>query len=237
MLIIENLSIVIPILNENKNLINLTSRIHKNVKKINFEIIFVDDNSNDGSKTTLQKLKKKYKNLRYYIRKKNRDLSQSCFFGIKKSKYKNILIMDGDGQHDPKYINKMFNIYLKKKADFVIGVRNFNKLGKSLNLTRYLASKFLIFLFQILFSLKTSDPMSGFFIFKRNFFTRNKNFFFGKGYKILADFIYSTNKKLKIIDFKIIFLRRKKEKSKMSYKILMILVFFILKRSVYNFMN
>ena len=57
MLIIENLSIVIPILNENKNLINLTSRIHKNVKKINFEIIFVDDNSNDGSKTTLQKLK------------------------------------------------------------------------------------------------------------------------------------------------------------------------------------
>ncbi len=66
----NSLSIIIPILNENKNLINLTKNIFKKVKNIKFEIIFIDDNSNDGSLITLQKLRKKYKNLRFFVRKK-----------------------------------------------------------------------------------------------------------------------------------------------------------------------
>tara|TARA_B100000700_G_C14886536_1_gene780648 strand:- start:45 stop:770 length:726 start_codon:yes stop_codon:yes gene_type:complete len=224
------LSIIIPILNENKNLINLTENIFKNNKGIKFEIIFVDDNSRDGSYQTLENLKKKHKNLRYYIRKKNRDLSQSCFLGIKKSKYKNILIMDGDGQHNPKYINKMFNIFISKNADFVIGARKFEDINESLSFFRFLASKILIFLFKILFKLKTSDPMTGFFLFKKNFYLKNKKYFFGKGYKILADLLYSTPHKIKVIDLKIKFLKRKNEKSKMSLKILLILILFILSR-------
>ncbi len=226
----SSLSIIIPILNENKNLINLTKKIFKNNKDIKFEIIFVDDNSKDGSIQTLKNLKKKYKNLRYYIRKKNRDLSQSCFLGIKKSKYKNILIMDGDGQHNPRYIMKMFKIFINKNADFVIGARKFDDINESLSFLRFLASKILIFLFKILFKLKTSDPMTGFFLFKKKFYLKNKRYFFGKGYKILADLLYSTPHKLKIIDLKIKFLKRKNEKSKMSLNILLILIKFIISR-------
>ena len=228
----NSLSIIIPILNENKNLINLTKNIFKKVKNIKFEIIFIDDNSNDGSLITLQKLRKKYKNLRFFVRKKNRDLSQSCFLGIIKSKYKNNLIMDGDGQHDPKYIKKILNIFVKKKVDFVIGVRKFENINESLSFTRFMASKILIFIFKILFNLKTSDPMTGFFIFKKNFYLKNKRYFFGKGYKILADLIYSTPHTLKIVDLKINFLKRKNEKSKMSFKVLLILIKFILSRSL-----
>ena len=226
----SSLSIIIPILNENKNLINLTKNIFKNTKGIKFEIIFVDDNSNDGSFQTLENLKNKHKNLRYYVRRKNRDLSQSCFLGIKKSKYNNILIMDGDGQHNPKYIKKMFKIFINKNPDFVIGARKFDDINESLSFTRFLASKILIYLFKILFKLKTSDPMTGFFLFKKNFYLKNKKYFFGKGYKILADLLYSTPYKLKIIDLKIKFLKRKNEKSKMNLNILFILIKFILLR-------
>ena len=226
----NSFSIIIPILNENKNLIKLTKKIFRNNKGMKFEIIFVDDNSSDGSLLTLKNLKKKHKNLSFYIRKKNRDLSQSCFFGIKKSIYKNILIMDGDGQHNPKYIKKMFNILLDKNADFVIGARKFDDINESLSLFRFMASKILIYLFKILFKLKTSDPMTGFFLFKKSFYLKNKKYFFGKGYKILADLLYSTPHKLKIIDFKIKFLKRKNEKSKMSFKILLILIIFIFSR-------
>ena len=74
--------------------------------------------------------------------------------------------------------------------------------------------------------------MSGYFLFKKKFYLKNKKYFFGKGYKILADFIYSTPKKLKIIDFKIKFIIRKKGKSKISLKILMILMLFILTRTL-----
>jgi len=228
----SSLSIIIPVLNEKKNLINLTNKIYQNTKGIKLEVIFVDDNSNDGSFKALKFLKTKHKNFRFFIRKQQRDLTQSCFFGIKKSKYENILIMDGDGQHDPKYIKKMLKVFLSKKADFVVGARKFEHINESLSFVRFYASKILIFLFEILFKLKTSDPMTGYFLFKKDFFLKNKKYFFGKGYKILADLIYSTPQRLKIIDYKIKFLKRKNEKSKMRLKILLILILFIFLRTI-----
>ena len=103
---IEPTSIIIPILNEEKNIVKLVKKIKLFLKKYKYEIIFVDYNSNDKSHCILKNLKKINKNITYYVRKKNKDLSQSCIFGFKKSKYKNILVMDGDLQHNPKYLPK-----------------------------------------------------------------------------------------------------------------------------------
>ena len=80
-------SIVIPILNEERNLAQLIKRVNKSFKKFKFEIIFVDDNSYDKTHYLLNKLKKKYNFINYYIRKKNPDLSLSCLLGFAKSKY------------------------------------------------------------------------------------------------------------------------------------------------------
>ena len=228
----NSLSIIIPILNEKNNLRGLVKRIYQNTTGLKKEIIFIDDNSEDDSISELRILKKKLSNLRYFVRLKNRDLTQSCFLGIKKSKNKNILIMDGDGQHNPIYIKGMFNLFLKKKADFVVGTRDFREIGESLSFIRFLASKILIFILDITLKRKTADPMSGFFIFKKIFYKKNKKLFFGKGYKILADFIYSSKKKLKIYDYKIKFKVRKKGKSKMSFKVLIILIYFIIKKII-----
>ena len=109
----KNLSIIVPILNESNNIQYLTDKIIKNLININYEIIFVDDNSIDNSHKILRKLQKKYKFFKPIFRKEKRDLTQSCFDGIKKSKFKNILIMDGDMQHDPRYILPMFNKLLQ----------------------------------------------------------------------------------------------------------------------------
>ena len=226
------ISIIIPVLNEKQNLINLTNKIYKNTKGLKLEIIFVDDNSDDGSDKVLKFLEKKNKNFRYFIRKQNRDLTQSCFYGIQKSKYKIILIMDGDGQHNPKYIKKMLNIFCSKKVDFVIGARKFKNMKESLSFFRFCASKILIFLFKILFKLKTSDPMTGYFMFRREFYYKYRKCFFGRGYKILADLIYSTPKQLRIVDYKIKFLKRHNEKSKMNLKVLLILIKFIIYKAI-----
>ena len=112
----RELSIIIPILNEAKNVLLLIPEINKvriklNIKK--FEILLIDDNSVDNIEFVVKKLKRKFKYLKLFIRKnKKKDLSQSCVFGFKRSSFKNILVMDGDNQHNPKYIIQLFNIII-----------------------------------------------------------------------------------------------------------------------------
>ena len=222
------LSIIIPILNEEKNILPLTNKIKNELKNNQFEIIFVDDDSADNSKDELINLKKKYNFFNPILRKKtNRDLTKSCFDGIKKSKFENILIMDGDLQHNPRYIKKMYNLFSKKKLDIVIGARNLSIKNKGLSEFRRFASNILIILFKI-FKIDTTDPMSGFFIMRKKLFKKNEDKYFGKGFKILADILINSKPKLKSADYYITFNRRFESNSKMNLKILLILIQFYL---------
>ena len=134
--------------------------------------------------------------------------------------------MDGDLQHDPIYIKKMFLIYKKNNYDIVIGARNFfSESNQGLSDIRRIASVILIFLFSI-FNIKTSDPMSGFFMFHKNIYFKNKKYLFGRGFKILIDFILNSKKKLKTKDVFINFKKRYENKSKMNFKILLLLIQF-----------
>ena len=223
----NKISIVIPALNEEKNIKPLTKKIIENLRNIKFEIIFVDDNSVDQSKNVLLAISEKYKFFNPLLRKKDRDLTQSCFDGIEKSKYPNILIMDADLQHNPKYIPIMLKVF-NNNNDVVVGARKLTSgKNKGLSEFRRFASVILIFFFKI-FNIKTTDPMSGFFIFKKKLYKKNKKYYFGKGFKILADILINSKDKLKTKDVYIDFNRRYESESKMSFKILVILIQFYL---------
>jgi len=222
-------SIIIPIFNEKNNISLLVSKIKSCLKKYKYEIIIVDDSSIDGSKNILLNLDKKYKNLKIIFRKnKIRDLSKSCRDGFEISKFDNLIVMDGDLQHNPKYIPKMIKIYKNYSCDFVVGARDLIKNRvKSLSIFRQSASFLIIKFFEFFFGKKTIDPMSGFFLFKKKIYKKNKKKLFLKGFKILADLIYSE-KNLIIKDVIIKFDYRKKGKSKLNLNILLILLQFIL---------
>ena len=137
--------------------------------------------------------------------------------------------MDADLQHDPKYISKMFNEF-QKGYDLVVGARKLTSgKNKGLSEFRRFASIVLIFLFKI-FEIRTTDPMSGFFLFKKNIYERNKKNYFGKGFKILADIIINSKDNLQIKDIYIDFKRRYESNSKMNTKILIILIQFLFKK-------
>jgi len=209
-------SIILPVLNEEKNIRKLIFLIKKYLKNFKYEIIFVDDNSTDNTK----KIIKSYitKNIKYYLRTKNKDLTLSCFLGIKKSKYQNIIIMDSDLQHHPRYLPKIVDLYFKKKLDFVVAVRNFNE-EIELGFIRKLSSIFLSSIFKYFLGYKVSDPMSGFFMFRKLIYYKYKNRLFGKGWKILADLIY--NKETFLIEqLQVKFLRRSGDSSKMNLNVL-----------------
>ena len=145
-----DLSIVIPVYNSEKILFYLTKKIDQNINKkiINkYEIIVVDDFSNDKSWNTIQKLSRKYKNIKGIKLKKNHGQHGSVFVGLKNSSGRKTIIMDDDLQHNPSYIMKIYKkldccdvcytkyIY-RKHNNFKIFASNFTNLYLSLILNK-----------------------------------------------------------------------------------------------------
>ncbi len=106
-------------------------------------------------------------------------------------------------------------IYLKKK-------------NSSLSFFRYVSSIIIIYVISFFLGKKTSDPLSGFFIFRKKIYKQNKKKLYANGYKILADLIYNSDKTLNILDQDIFFDTRKSGKSKMNVIILLKLLIFII---------
>ena len=120
--------LIIPTLNEKKNILNLYKGIKKN--NIKLDILFVDDNSSDGTRLQIINLQKKDKKIKYIFRPKKLGIGSAHKDGLKyayKKKYKTIITMDADGTHNPKYIKTLlkfsnkFNListnrFFKKKS-------------------------------------------------------------------------------------------------------------------------
>ncbi len=105
--------ILIPTYNEKKNIKFIVNKIKKNLK-FKYDLLFIDDNSNDGTKKVLKKLKSK--TFKIINRKKKLGIGSAHKEGIKygyKKGYKLIISLDCDGTHDPKHINKMIKLSLK----------------------------------------------------------------------------------------------------------------------------
>ena len=120
--------IIIPTYNEKNNIDFIINKI-KRIIKFRYKLLFIDDNSNDGTKQLINKIKSK--NILVFNRKKKLGIGSAHKFGIKyayKCKYKYIITMDCDGTHNPLYIKKM--LQLLKSSDLVI--TNRFKIKKSL---------------------------------------------------------------------------------------------------------
>ena len=225
------ITIIVPTLNESENISRFFEKIAK--VKFKYELIFVDDNSSDNTRSEIKKIKKN--NVKLILRKnKNRDLAKSVFLGIEKSVYENILVLDCDLQHDIKSANLMQEVFFQNKLDLVVGSRFLKKkISGNLGFFRSISSLCFIFIINILFKKKTTDPLSGFFICKKKIILKNKKNYFLNGYKILFDILYNSNKDLKKADIQINFGKRIVGSSKLNIKIVVIFI----KQLFYTFLR
>ena len=114
-------SVILPTLNEKGNIIQLIKKIRFIFSEIQqeYEIMVVDDNSTDGTIDLVKDVAKDYDNIKLFISQDlKKNLANSIYLGIQKSKHENIIWMDADFQHPPDYI-KLFHDY-QKKYDIVI---------------------------------------------------------------------------------------------------------------------
>ncbi len=123
----KRILIIIPVLNEVKNIKPILNKLKKNNK---FDILFIDDNSKDGTVQNILREKKKHKGIFLIRRPKKLGIGSAHKDGLKwgyKKKYSIIVTMDCDGTHDPFYINKMIKLLVSKKIDLVSTNRFLNK--------------------------------------------------------------------------------------------------------------
>ena len=118
----KQICIIIPVLNEEKNIFNIYKKIKKT--KIPTDILFIEDNSLDKTREHIINLSKKDKNIKYIFRKNKSGIGSAHKDAIKwcyKKKYKTIISMDADGTHNPRYLKKL--IFNSKNSDMVITSR------------------------------------------------------------------------------------------------------------------
>lgn len=114
--------IIIPVLNEEKNINKIFFKIKKT--KISSDVLFIDDNSTDNTRLNIFELQKSNRNIKYIYRPKKMGIGSAHKHGIRwcyKKKYNLIITMDCDGTHDPRYLLDL--IKESNFNDFVITTR------------------------------------------------------------------------------------------------------------------
>ena len=136
-----NFSIIIPVYNEEENILILIEEIIKSIEsKFTYEIIIVNDCSTDDTDKKLSQFLK-FSWISTIKHKKNLGQSKSILTGINNSKYDTILTIDGDLQNDPKDINKLLNCYFMNDYSLVAGIRKKRKDSFIKIASSYLANK------------------------------------------------------------------------------------------------
>lgn len=213
----ENMiSIIVPTYNERDNILPLVERLSRTLAGHNFEILLVDDSSNDGTIDTAAALAGKYP-VKVLVRSNERGLATAVLHGLQYAKGDIIGVMDADLQHPPE-INAALLKAIEDGADMAVASRYVQGGGcPNWGLTRRIISKGALSLAHLFLptSRKLKDPMSGFFMFKREKIAGVV--FKPIGYKILLEMLVMGQFE-KVVEVPFIFNDRSSGRSKMKAK-------------------
>ena len=193
------LSVVVPTFNERGNVSTLVQRLDAALEGIAWEVIFVDDNSPDGTTDAVRELARSDARVRCIRRIGRRGLSGACIEGMLASSAPCAAVIDGDLQHDETQLPKMLGLIEGGEADLVIGSRYIDGgSADSFDNKRAGFSKFATLLAQQVLRVSVKDPMSGFFMIRRDRFEELAPQFSTQGFKILLDVVASARGSLRI---------------------------------------
>ncbi len=188
------LSVVVPAFNERCNVEALVQSLESVLEGVDWEIIFVDDDSDDQTSSCVKELAAEKANVRCIHRIGRRGLSSACIEGILSSSASNVAVMDADLQHDENLLPKMLRLLRDDSGlHLVIGSR-YIEGGSTGSLAehRVQISKFASWLSRLILKQPLTDSMSGFFMIRRNVFEKYVRQLSSKGFKILLD-IFSVS--------------------------------------------
>lgn len=188
------LSVIVPTFNEIGNIVELRDRVAVALEGIDWEMIFVDDDSPDGTAATAREMAQSDRRVRCLHRVGRRGLSTACIEGVLASSAPLVAVIDADHQHDEQLLPRMFELIGGEALDVVVGSRYAESGGiGTWDESRAAFSRLATRLSRLVLKADLHDPMSGFFMIRREaFMACVKAGVSGVGFKILLD-LFATS--------------------------------------------
>ncbi|HLJ01363.1 MAG TPA: glycosyltransferase family 2 protein [Bradyrhizobium sp.] len=214
---LPQLSVIVPTFNERDNVTTLFRRLEKTLAGIPFEVVFVDDNSPDGTWQMVRALSREDSRVRCLRRIGRRGLSGACIEGILASGAPYAAVIDADLQHDETQLPKMLALLQGGEFDLVVGSRYIEGgSADSFNRQRAGASALATEVAKRALQVSIADPMSGFFMIRRDRFEQLAPQLSTQGFKILLDVVATARGTLRAKEIPYIFGSRLHGESKLD---------------------
>ncbi|MDD5127810.1 MAG: glycosyltransferase [Dehalococcoidales bacterium] len=210
----RDISIIVPTYNEADAVTPLVERLHKVLSSYNYEVVFVDDDSKDGTAAKIKALAGKYP-VRVIVRQGKRGLATAVVDGLPYAEGRIIGVMDADLQHPPEVVPALLKA-IEDGADLAVASRYVKGGGwADQDFLRGLISKGATFIAHLFLpsSRRISDPMSGFYLFRKE--SVDGVALKPRGYKILLE-MAAMGRFGRVADVPFIFESRRLGKSKLN---------------------
>lgn len=212
------LAVVLPTLNERKNLRKLVARLDAALGDIGWEAIFVDDNSPDGTADEARAINQEDPRIRVIQRIGRRGLASAAIEGMCSTAAPVVAVMDADHQHDPNLLPQMLAAIESGEYDVAYASRfaegaSTEAWGRP---DRVKASGFANALARRVTGVELSDPMSGYFMLRGETLRADAGNLSGVGFKILLDILATVDAPLRVKEFPLNFAARAEGESKLD---------------------
>lgn len=196
-----DLAVVIPTLNEAANVVPLLDQLRIALRELNWEAIFVDDNSSDGTAAGLRKVARDDRGVHVLQRIGRQGLASACIEGMLATAAPFIAVIDADLQHDESILPRMYERIRDEGLDLVVATReSADGEPAGFNRRRAALSDFGSRLSRVVSRCDLADPMSGFFIVDRRLIEEVAPHLSGVGFKILLDIVSSARRPLRFAE-------------------------------------
>jgi len=211
------LTIVIPTLNERDNIEPLVELLMVTLREVAWEAIFVDDDSRDGTSEHVRVLARSNPRIRCLQRIGRRGLATACIEGILASASPYVAVMDADLQHDERLLPEMLRTLESGAADLVVGSRyaaggGFGDFSRRRARLSGLGTR----LARLVCKAEVADPLSGFFMCRREVFEQALRRMSGQGFKVLLDLLASSREPVRVRELPYSFRQRQHGESKLD---------------------
>ena len=211
------LSIIVPTFNERENISELIGRLVLCLEDRSWEVVFVDDDSPDGTADVVREHALADGRVRCLQRIGRRGLSSACVEGMLATTARYLAVIDADLQHDERLLPQMLDTLKQGDTDIVVGSR-YAPGGdiSDWDARRARMSRLAVRLSRVLVPAELTDPMSGFFMLRRSVLEGSAHRLSGLGFKILADVFASFPGRLRFKELPYRFRVRRAGESKLD---------------------